>query len=215
MVTLRDILAGVLEGRLELAAIMRPPVFIPEFARVSRLLREFQRTRQYLAFVVDEYGIVQGLVTLEDVIEEIVGSIREAGRAGGAALRHAGWMTARISSTARRPSGSCGSGWACRSRIAPEYTTLAGFVLSALGSVPQPGASFAAGGYTWTVVDMSGPRIEKVKVAPAGSKGGRGEPAGELTPSSSSATRGAMASARARTSAGVRLPTGCGITAEG
>jgi magnesium and cobalt transporter len=76
VVTLRDILVGVLEGRLELAAMMRPPVFIPEFARVSRLLREFQRTRQYLAFVVDEYGIVQGLVTLENVIEEIVG-IRE------------------------------------------------------------------------------------------------------------------------------------------
>ena len=59
----------------------------------------------------------------------------------------------------------------------PEYTTLAGFVLTALGSVPQPGASFTARGYTWTVVDMSGPRIEKVKVAPAGSKGGRPEPA--------------------------------------
>lgn len=52
--TRRDVLEGVIEGRLELVSIMRPPIFIPEFAEVSRLLREFQRTRQYLAFVVDE-----------------------------------------------------------------------------------------------------------------------------------------------------------------
>jgi CBS domain containing-hemolysin-like protein len=58
----------------------------------------------------------------------------------------------------------------------PKYTTLAGFVLFTLGSVPQPGAAVAAGGYTWTVVDMSGPRIEPVRVAPAGSKGERAEP---------------------------------------
>jgi putative hemolysin len=176
VVTLRDILVGILDGRLELAAMMRPPVFIPEFARVSRLLREFQRTRQYLAFVVDEYGIVQGLVTLENVIEEIVGSIREEGEAeeppfvsrldDGSYLIEGTAPVRELRERLRLPIED-----------RPEYTTLAGFVLTTLGSVPQPGASFAAGGYTWTVVDMSGPRIEKVKVAPAGSKGGRPEPA--------------------------------------
>ena len=166
IVTLRDVLDGVIEGRLELVSIMRPPIFIPEFAEVSRLLREFQRTRQYLAFVVDEYGVVQGLVTLEDVLEEIVGSIRESGepdeppfvkRLGDGAYLIDGAAPVRE----------------LRERLGlpieerPEFTTLAGFVLFALGSVPKPGASFTAVGHTWTVVDMSGPRIGTVKVTPS------------------------------------------------
>lgn len=165
IVTLRDILQGIIEGRLELPSIMRPAIFIPEFAEVSRLLREFQRTRQYLAFVVDEYGAVQGLVTLEDVLEEIVGSLREEGEpeeppfvrrlSDGAYLVDGTAPVRELRERLRLPIED-------RS----EYTTLAGFILFVLGSVPRPGSSFTAGGYTWTVVDMNGPRIDKVKVMP-------------------------------------------------
>jgi putative hemolysin len=77
---IRDLFRVVVRGKpVVLADLMRPPQFIPETARISAALREFQRTRQYLALAVDEYGAVVGLVTLEDVLEEIVGEIREEG----------------------------------------------------------------------------------------------------------------------------------------
>jgi putative hemolysin len=171
---LRDIAVKALEGPVELASVMRPPAFIPEHARVSRLLREFQRTRQHLAFVVDEYGIVQGLVSFEDVIEEIVGF-----RGHGAPEEPP--FASRLDDGSYLIDGMAPAREA-RERLGlpledrPEYTTLAGFVLYTLGSVPKPGASFTAGGWTWTVVDMSGPRIEKVKVTPARAELPREEP---------------------------------------
>jgi putative hemolysin len=167
VVTLRDVVAGSVSGPAPLTALMRPPIFIPEFARVSRLLREFQKSRQYLAFVVDEYGIVQGLVSLEDVVEEIVGSIREEGEPGDlASVRRLGDEEYLIDGMA--PVRELREHLRLPIEERPDYTTLAGFVLFSLGSVPRPGVSFAAEGYTWTVVDMSGPRIGAVKVARAG-----------------------------------------------
>jgi CBS domain containing-hemolysin-like protein len=64
---------------LRLPSLLRPAVCVPETVRISRLLRQIQETRQGLAMIVDEYGSVVGLVTVEDVVEEIVGEIRDEG----------------------------------------------------------------------------------------------------------------------------------------
>ena len=79
-------------------SLLRPALLVPETVRISHLLRPLQQTRQGVAMVVDEYGSVVGLATVEDVVEEIVGEIGERDRASGRAhhpaarwLRDAGW----------------------------------------------------------------------------------------------------------------------------
>ncbi|MBI2156505.1 MAG: HlyC/CorC family transporter [Candidatus Rokubacteria bacterium] len=164
IIVIKDLLRAAAQGApFSLPDLLRPPLFIPETARISFLLREFQRYHQNLALVVDEYGGVVGLVTLEDVLEEIVGEIREEGEAGAPPFAH------------RLPDGSYVlDGFApirdVRAQLAlpvaesSDYHTVAGFLIHSLGVIPMPGASVAGGGYRWTVVDMEGPRITKVKV---------------------------------------------------
>jgi putative hemolysin len=119
---------------------VRPPIFVPEFTRVSALLKEFQRTREYLAFVVDEYGSVQGLVTLEQVVEQIVGDIREPGEAAPtpyvSRLPDGAYLIDGMASV-RKLRNHLGLPIPERS----EYTTLAGFLLFTLETIPRPGAS--------------------------------------------------------------------------
>ncbi|MBI3105355.1 MAG: HlyC/CorC family transporter, partial [Candidatus Rokubacteria bacterium] len=164
IIVIKDLLRAAAQGApFSLPDLLRPPLFIPETARISVLLREFQRHHQSLALVVDEYGGVVGLVTLEDVIEEIVGEIREEGEAGAPPFAR------------RMPDGSyILDGFAptrdVRAQLAlpveesSDYQTVAGFLIHRLGAIPKPGASVAGGGYRWTVVDMEGPKITKVKV---------------------------------------------------
>jgi putative hemolysin len=145
-----------------LERLLHPPIFVPEVTRVSDVLRTFQRSRLHLALVVDEYGQVVGLVTTEDLLEEIVGEIRDERD------------SARLESVARLPDGSYIIDGTATIRDlreqaglpledSPDYQTIAGFILHRLGAVPRPGATLQAAGYRWTVVDMEGPRIMKVK----------------------------------------------------
>ena len=81
----KDLLGRLVAGEaFDLASIMLSPVFVPEGKKVSRLLKEMQRSRNQMAFVVDEYGGLSGLVTTEDLIEELVGEIRDEHDAGEA-----------------------------------------------------------------------------------------------------------------------------------
>jgi putative hemolysin len=163
VVAVRDLFRVVARGETPvLTSIMRPALFVPETARVSRLLRDFQRRRQYLALVVDEYGGVVGLVTIEDLLEEIVGEIREPGESVPA-------YVTRLSDRAYVVDGSAPVR-ELREALnisvpdSPDYTTAAGFVITALGSLPTPGVALSRGGWRWTVVDMDGPRVTKVKL---------------------------------------------------
>jgi putative hemolysin len=165
VVTLRDLFRVVAHGEsIVLASLMRPPQFIPETARISAVLREFQRTRQYLAFVVDEYGGVVGLVTLEDVLEEIVGEIREPGecvpsfvvrRTDAAVVIHGVTPIRQIREQLNVPVPD-----------SSDYTTAAGLVMHLLGSIPKAGAAVSYGGYRWTVLEMTGPQVMKLKIEP-------------------------------------------------
>jgi CBS domain containing-hemolysin-like protein len=125
----------------------------------------FQRNRLHLALVVDEYGNVVGLVTTEDLLEEIVGEIRDERD------------SPRLESVTSQPDGSyIIDGIATirdlREQVglpledSPDYQTIAGFILHRLGTMPRPGATLLAAGHHWTVMSMEGPRIMKVKAEP-------------------------------------------------
>ena len=164
IVVIKDLLRAAAQGApVPLPDLVRPPLFVPETARISFLLREFQRHRQNLAVVVDEYGGVVGLVTLEDVIEEIVGEIREEDEAGTPPFAR------RLPDGSRvldglAPVRDVRTLLALPIEESKEYRTVAGFLIHSLGVIPKPGASVTLGGYRWTVVDMEGPKITKVKV---------------------------------------------------
>jgi putative hemolysin len=163
VVTIKDLVRLAAQGKpVQLSEVMRPPVFVPESARISTVLRDFQRHQQYLALVVDEYGGVVGLVTIEDILEEIVGEIREEGEPTPS------WVTRLADGTyvvdATAPVRAIREALGVPVPDATDYTTIAGFVIHVLQRVPTPGASVSFGGHLWTVVDMDGPRITTVKV---------------------------------------------------
>ena len=166
VVVIKDLFRCAAEGTTPvLEQLVHAPIFVPETTQVSDVLRTFQRNRQHLALVVDEYGQVVGLVTTEDLLEEIVGEIRDEGE------------SPRLESVTRLPDGSyIIDGTATirdlREQVglslddSPDYQTVAGFILNRLGVVPRPGAMLHAAGHRWTVLDMEGPRIMKVKAEP-------------------------------------------------
>ena len=175
VVVIKDLFrCAALQQPINLERLMHPPLFVPETAPVSAVLRQFQSSRLHLALVVDEYGQVAGLVTTEDLLEEIVGEIRDERE------------SSRLSSVARLPGGSYMiDGTATirdlREQVglplpdSPDYQTIAGFLLHRLGTVPRPGTVAIASGYRFTIVEMDGPRIMKVRAEPepAGTPGSR------------------------------------------
>lgn len=77
VVHVKDMIGLPLDGSMDLRAILRPPQFVPETIPASRLLRQIQATHQHMAFAVDEYGSVTGIVTLENILEPIIGSVED------------------------------------------------------------------------------------------------------------------------------------------
>jgi CBS domain containing-hemolysin-like protein len=141
---------------------MRPAHYVPATKRVSDLLPEMQRRRIQLAVVVDEYGASQGIVTVGDVIEEIVGAIPDERERAPSQL-------------VRLPDGSYlvdGRLWIEELNEALEwdlpkkkdYETVAGLILASLGRIPRPGEQVIVGAYELAVVDADERRILKVKV---------------------------------------------------
>jgi CBS domain containing-hemolysin-like protein len=147
-----------------LLELTRPPVYVPETKRIDDLLREMQRFRNHMAVVVDEYGGSIGIVTLEDIVEEIVGEIQDEHDRAPAAVE-------------RLPDGSY---WvAARTRIdelndaldwtlpTGEFETVAGLVLATLHRIPRTGEEFQLPGYTITVLQADARHIGAVKIAPS------------------------------------------------
>ena len=164
ILALRDLVRAIAASEaLTPLSLARPPLFVPETARISSLLREFQRSRQQLAIVVNEYGGVAGLVTIVDVVEEIVGDIPEEGPGTSPSL------------ITRLPDGSAVvDGTTPLDDLRQElgiavddsdtYMTTAGLVIAALDAIPAPGASVIRGGHRWTVMEVDGPRVKKLRV---------------------------------------------------
>lgn len=146
-----------------LRSLVREALITPETKPVSELLIEFRAKRTELAMVVDEFGSILGLVTLEDIVEQMVGEIhdefdvveRPLILADGGMIFD-GAVNVRDLQTEHN--------------IAlpedPSYETIGGFVLSKLGFIPRGGESFESNGYRFTVMDMDRRRISRVKVIP-------------------------------------------------
>lgn len=144
-----------------LRELIRPPYFVPDTVMISRLLRELQRRRIHMAIVVNEHGEVDGLVTIEDILEEIVGEIEDEYdiEKGGLVERlKDGTMIIDASSQLR---DLIDVGLPLEGT--EELNTLAGFMYSKLQKIPRGGEFVFYKGYRFTVVDVEGRRIVKVK----------------------------------------------------
>ncbi len=161
----KDILAAQSRGNPtpSLETIIRPAYFVPESKRLDNLLREMQRNKVQMAIVVDEYGGVAGLVTLEDIVEEIVGEIQDEYdreepqvifEADGSHLFDGRIPLDDVQEYLHVP------------LPLDEADSLGGFIYNKLGRVPHPGEKLTYKGLQFEVVEVNGRRIRKVRVRP-------------------------------------------------
>ncbi len=147
-----------------IGSILRPAVLIPEAMRLNVLLAEFRHTRNHMALVVDEYGGVAGLITIEDVLEQIVGEIDDEHddevepelmheQAGG------GWLVSALTPIAdfNEQSGSSFSD--------EEFDTVGGMATSEFGHLPEVGEEIAIGDYLFHVTEADDRRVQEFRVS--------------------------------------------------
>jgi len=166
----KDLLRAMQEkGDFRLRDQLHPPFFVPSSLPISQLLKELQRRRIAIAMVVNEFGEVEGLATLEDLLEEIVGEIRDEydREERGPVERLAdGSMVIQGSALLKDLKSDHGLPF----EESPDYMTLAGFVLAKLRRIPRGGEVVEHNGCRLTIVDMEGRRIVKIKLEAAGKK---------------------------------------------
>ena len=160
----KDVLRVVIEDQpWTVRGLLHPPLYVPETVQISRVLRTLQQRHLNMAIVVDEHGGVAGLVTIEDLLEQLVGDLPDETQPEADAA------VARLPDGALVVQGNTPL-WDLREHYElpveeeTDYQTLAGMLLMRLGHIPQGGESIIQGGYTFTVVDMHGPRIARIKV---------------------------------------------------
>ena len=179
LVHTKDLLTRCLAGgALDLKEKLRPPLFVPEGLPALKLLELFKKSRTHIALVVDEYGGVEGLVTLNDILEDLVGDVASVDmpeekqivkRADGS------WLIdgkipiddlKELLELPKLPDEESGS-----------YQTLGGLVMLQMGRVPVSGDVFETDGYRFEVLDMDSKRVDKVLVSrlPAPQPEGRNE----------------------------------------
>lgn len=161
----KDIMAALVKGEeLNLEQIIRPPVFVPEGKKVNELLKEMQRTRNHMALVVDEYGGISGLVTTEDLLEELVGEIEDehdAGEPGKLVQQPDGsWLVDGLTSIfdLQEPLG-------IKLEEAPLYETVAGLVLNELGHLPLQGETVDWNGFRLVCEQVTRTAILQVRIS--------------------------------------------------
>jgi putative hemolysin len=147
-----------------LSELMRPPYYVPETKRIDDLLREMQRARNHLAVVVDEYGGSTGIVTLEDIVEEIVGEIEDEHDRPPTSIDRLPDGTYWVSARTNIDELNEALDWSLPKR---DYETVAGLVLATLHRIPRTGEEFQIAGYTVTVLEADTRRVGAVKIAPA------------------------------------------------
>ncbi len=163
-VSLKDVLRHNWMGwPIELRKIMHRALFVPETMPLDRLLELFQKERNQLAIVLDEYGGTEGLVTLEDVLEELVGEIHDEHHREGSHFverEDGSWLVdgvAGIEDLAEKLGLKLDS-------LPRDYSTVSGLVLAELERIPSTGDTIAWRGLSIEVVDMDGRRIDKLLV---------------------------------------------------
>ena len=155
--------------RFDLADAMRPAVFIPESKRLDVLLREFKSNRNHMAIVVDEYGGVSGLVTIEDVLEQIVGEIDDEHDTGDESLIKAlssGEYTVKAHTPVEDFNEYFESAFDDE-----ESDTIGGVVVRAFARLPSRSEQIELDGFRFTVVRADKRRVHLLRVRPPGRDG--------------------------------------------
>ncbi len=158
----KDLLGCLVEKKeFSIKQILRKTYFVPESKPAVQLLNEFRQGREHIAVVVDEYGVTAGIITIEDIVEEITGEIYDEYDKGSDTIKSAGrksWEIKAIEDLDKIND---------RLKInLPEdkYDSLGGFILGRLGRVPAPGESIKYGSYGITVLDSTPSRIISVRL---------------------------------------------------
>jgi CBS domain containing-hemolysin-like protein len=165
VVNVKDLFFLLSRGELKsLSQVQRPVLFVPENATLEQLLSEFRRRKRQMAVVVDEHGGTSGIVTIADVVAEVVGDIAELGRKvdevkslPGGRLELPG--TTQLDDLEERLGVTFGI-------EDGEVTTIAGYLMMKLKRVPQEGDRCPVGEFDVAVVQMDGPRVVRVRIEP-------------------------------------------------
>ncbi len=164
IINVKDVLKNInKKKKLDLKLIAKNAWFIPETTSVLDQLQEFKKKQRHLAFVVDEYGALMGIVTLEDIIEEIVGDIEDEHdiKIKGAKKSKDGKYTISGNVTIRDMNREFG--WNLPDKNA---STLAGLIFHEIKTIPEPGKIFSFYGFRFEIINVRKNHIELVRVIP-------------------------------------------------
>lgn len=169
IITIKDLYMAAASNNYSLRSIMRKPLFVPENNSAYQVLEKFKETQSHAAFIVDEYGTFLGMITLNDILEAIVGDMPETGqeddwemvqREDGSYLVDAQIPFYDFLSKFDRED------W--MTEFEQEFDTMAGFILHHQEHIPKVGEKFEWRGFTFEIVDMDAHRIDKVLVVAPG-----------------------------------------------
>lgn len=172
----KDLLRGLGNSEFRLRDNLRPAIFIPESKRLNVLLREFRVSHNHMAMVVDEYGGISGLITIEDVLEQIVGDIEDEFDLDESAGNIVADQLGRYRVKAGTDLASFNEAFGTRLE-AEEVDTVGGLVISRLGRLPKRGEGIVIDDLSFKVLRADGRRVltllvERVVAAPAGTPPG-------------------------------------------
>ena len=158
---------GADEQPAELLGTLRPPALVSEGVPATRALEAFKRSGLPLALVIDERGHIEGLVTLTDVLEALVGEVPDEDEPAEEAIvrrQDGAWLVDGLLAADELKKRLGPSGLPREEEA--DYQTVGGMVMDVLGSVPAAGDRFEWDGYTFEVLDMDGLRVDKVLITP-------------------------------------------------
>ena len=160
----KDLLPYLEHGEdFDLRKVIRPPNFVPKNKEIDQLLKEFQKDKIHMAVVVDEYGGTDGLITLEDILEEIVGEIQDE-------YDQESPLYTRLNDSvivAEAKMEIADVNELLEDDLIPtkdDYETLGGFIYDLFGSVPEAGESIDYSGYKFTIEEVEGQRLIKIRI---------------------------------------------------
>jgi putative hemolysin len=160
----RDLFSALNErevDQVQIEQLLRPAHMVPETKDLVALLADFRRTGQHMAIVVDEYGGMEGIVTLEDLLEEIVGEIEDEFDLPDESIERVADDTVHIDGTF--PIDDFNEEFGVQLPV-EDYHTLAGFVFGQLGHAPEPGDCVTYDGMRFEVLGVDGSRIDRLAV---------------------------------------------------
>ena len=170
IVQVKDVLAAALAGQpFNLRAALKPPLFVPNTVTVLRALEVFRTSGEPMALVVDEYGDLEGLVTLTDILEALVGELPAAGDSDPRVVRREDgtWL---LDGMIGLDEVKQSLGVAHLPGEDEDFHTLGGYLMARLNRVPMVADRVTAGGWRFEVVEMDGRRVDRVLAVPVTAK---------------------------------------------